>query len=169
MSRADVTARTLTDQYALGALPVDVDKVAGELGIIVARKPVDSDVTGMLLRRDGQTIIGLNQTLPAEAQRFALAHAIGHHQIHASRPLMLDVGNRYQHGRFASLPTDREEAEANRFAAALLVPEQVVRPMAAEADFRTAGQLVDLLAPRFQVSQMVMGCRLMALGIVMDH
>lgn len=169
MSRADATARTLIDRFSLDAPLVDLDKLASELGVMVVRQAAEADVNAMLIRRDGQVAIGLNSTHPHEAQRFALAHAIGHHQIHARRDLILDVANRYQLGRVRSAPTDREEMEANRFAAALLAPEPIVRRMAAEADFQTARQLVELLAPRFEMSHGAMSYRLMALGIVMDH
>ncbi|MET7436173.1 ImmA/IrrE family metallo-endopeptidase [Streptomyces flaveolus] len=169
MTRADAMARTLSDRFHLDTLPVDLDKVAGELGVMVVRQPAETDVNGMLLQREEQDVIGLNDRHSPESQRFSLAHLIGHHQIHHRRDLLIDVANRYRLGNLASTPTDREEVEANRFAAALLVPEEVVRRMTAEADFQTARQLVDLLAPRFEVSSAVMGFWLMALGIVMDY
>lgn len=169
MSRADATARALVDRFRLDTLPVDFDKLAGELGVMVVRQPTDTDVNAMLIRRDGTDAIGVNDTRSSEAQRFALAHALGHHQIHRRRDLVLDVANRYRLGNLPSVPTDREEVEANRFAAALLAPEAMVRRMAAEADFRTSRQLVELLAPRFEVSVSVMSFWLMAIGIVMDH
>jgi Zn-dependent peptidase ImmA (M78 family) len=169
MSRADVAARALIDRFDLDAPPVDLDKVAAELGVIVVRKPVESTVNGMLMCRDDKVVVGLNEDRAPESQRFALAHLIGHHQIHRRRELLLDVVDRYSLGNLPSMPTDREEAEANRFAAALLAPESIVRKMAAEADFRTARQLVELLAPRFEVADGAMSYRLMMLGIVMDH
>ena len=46
--------------------------------------------------------------------------------------------------------------------------EEAVRRMAQEADFNTAAQLVDLLAPRLDVSRAVVGYRLMGLGIILD-
>lgn len=169
MTRADATARALADRFRLDVTPIDLDKLAGELGVMVVRQPTETDVNGMLIRREGQDAIGLNDNHPHEAQRFALAHAIGHHQIHARRDLILDVANRYRLGKLASMPTDREEVEANRFAATLLAPEPIVRKMAAEADFQTARELVDLLAPRFEMTERAMSYRLMALGIAMDH
>lgn len=169
MSRADATARTLADRFHLNTPQVDLDKVAAELGVAMIRQPAETDVNGMLIRRENQDVIGLNDAHAQESQRFSLAHLIGHHQIHRRRDLLLDVANRYRLGNVPSVPTDREEAEANRFAAALLTPEPIVRRMVAEADFQTAGQLVELLAPRFGVSHSVMSYRLMALGIVMDH
>lgn len=168
MSRADVAARAVTDESSADALPVDLEKTAVSMGLMVVRKDTDASVDGMLLRRDGQTAIGLNGARPLESQRFMLAHLVGHYRMHARRELILDGVVRHEHRRLACIPTDREEAEANRFAGALLMPEALVRRMAADADFRTAAQLVDLLAPRFEVSRAVMGYRLMGLGIILD-
>jgi Zn-dependent peptidase ImmA (M78 family) len=168
VSRADKAARLLTEGLNLFSLPVDPEKVAGELGAIVVLQPADSELSGMLLRREGQTVIGLNPGMEKPRQRFALAHLVGHLHLHRSRELILDTADRYSHGNLPSMPTDREEAEANRFAAALLAPESVVRRMAVEADFTTAAQLVDLLAPRFGLTEAAMAYRLMSLGVILD-
>lgn len=166
MSRADVAARAITD--GLADFPVDPEKTACDLGVVVARQGNDVGLSGMLLRRDGQIILGLNSGRPPVAQRFTLAHLIGHFQLHRRRDLILDTIDRHRYSKLPSMPTDREEAEANRFAAALLAPEKEVRKAAAEAEFGTAAELVDLLANRFGMSRAAMGYRLMALGIVMD-
>jgi Zn-dependent peptidase ImmA (M78 family) len=168
MSRADVSARAVAEELGLADVPIDPEKTAGSLGLIIARQDVDPAVDGMLLRRDGRVVIGLNDARTPESQRFILAHLIGHYRMHARRELILDGIVRHEHRRLACTPTDREEAEANRFAGALLMPEHVVRRMAREADFDTAAQLVDLLAPRFEVSAAVMSYRLMSLGIILD-
>jgi len=167
VSRADVAAREVVGEAGV-ELPVDPEKVASDLGAIVVHEPSSAPLHGMLIRRDGWLAVGVNSDQPATAQRFALAHLVGHLKLHARRDLLLDVPNRYTYRNLASMPTDREEAEANRFAGALLMPESVVRRMAREADFDTAAQLVDLLAPRFEVSRAVMGYRLMSLGIILD-
>lgn len=168
MSRADAEARSLVDEYGLTAPPVDPEKVAASMGAVVVRQPINSGVSGMLLRREDQIVIGLNGAHDQQRQRFALAHLVGHLHLHRSRDLILDTADRHSLGSLPSMPTDREEAEANRFAGALLVPEQVVRRMAAEAQFGTARELVRLLADRFEVTEAAMGYRLMSLGIVMD-
>jgi Zn-dependent peptidase ImmA (M78 family) len=168
MSRADVAARELIDQFDLTDLPINPEKVARELGILVIREGGAAELSGMLLRRDGQDAIGLNPQHSAASQRFALAHLIGHFQMHRARELILDTSARYSYGNLASLPTDREEAEANRFAGALLAPEAVVRKAAAEATFGTARELVQFLADRFELSPAVMGYRLMMLGVIVD-
>jgi Zn-dependent peptidase ImmA (M78 family) len=135
---------------------------------MVIRERGAAELSGMLLRRDGQPAIGLNPERPETSQRFALAHLVGHFHLHRGRELILDTVARYSYGNLASMPTDREEAEANRFAGVLLAPESAVRRLAAEAQFDTAAQLVGILAGRFELSPAVMGYRLMSLGVIVD-
>ncbi|MEU0787591.1 ImmA/IrrE family metallo-endopeptidase [Streptomyces sp. NPDC006173] len=168
MARGEAEARSLLAEYGLNDLPIDPEQVAVRLGASVLRHPGPAELSGMLLRRDGQAVIGLNDTLPPARQRFALAHLVGHLHLHRQRDLLLDTVERHALGNLASLPTDREETEANRFALELLAPETAVRRAAVEADFRTAAQLVDLLAPRFDLTRSTMAARLMGLGIILD-
>jgi Zn-dependent peptidase ImmA (M78 family) len=158
----------MAEEFALSAPPVDVEKVAREMDATVVRRPVSQDVSGMLLRREGQNVIGLNSEQSPISQRFALAHLLGHLRMHRRRELILDTAARYSCGNQPSMPTDREEAEANRFAGALLAPEATVREVVADASFATSAELVGILAERFQMSTAAMGYRLMMLGIVMD-
>lgn len=168
MSRADAAARDLANEYGLTALPIDLEKVASGLGATVVPQPAPAELSGILLRRDGQPVLGLNADAHPHRQRFALAHLIGHLHLHRGREMILDTVARYRHGNLSSMPTDREEAEANRFAGALLAPEAIVRRMAAEADFDTPAQLVDLLAPRFEMTTTAMAYRLITLGVMVD-
>lgn len=168
MARAEKSAYVLLDRIGLSEPPIDPDVVARALDIAVLQVVKEPSVPGMLLRRAGQVVIGLNLQRPETARRFAMAHLIGHHQVHRSRDLLLDVENRYIHGEVHSFPTDREEAEANQFAAALLAPEPAVRRLAREVSWEVSSQLVDKLAERFKLSRGVMGYRLMSLGITLD-
>lgn len=168
MSRADAAARAIIDDHGLVTLPVDPEKVAANLGATVVQQPGPAELSGMLLRRTNTVVIGINENLVPAQQRFALAHLIGHLHLHRSRELILDTAARYRHGNLSSMPTDREEAEANRFAAALLAPEAVVRRLAKEVEADTAAQLVDFLAPRFELTRTAITYRMMSLGITLD-
>ncbi|MEU1099031.1 ImmA/IrrE family metallo-endopeptidase [Streptomyces sp. NPDC005877] len=170
MSKADIAARGLADEYELNQFPVDVERVAEGLGIIVVRQEGPEDLSGMLLRRDGQVAIGLNPAHPATRQRFALAHLIGHHQLHPRRDLILDTDQRitYEADRIglACLPLDREEADANRFAAMLLAPPSAVRNAVHATPYGTAEELLRALAGQFGLSHATMGYWLIALGMI---
>ena len=167
--RADLAAIRLLGQHRAARPPIDVDELAAELGItVVLRAFEDADVSGMLFRGE-QEVIGVNSAHSRRRQRFTIAHEIGHHVLHPGRELILDAPVRVNfRDRTSSMATDREEIEANAFAAVLLMPEPMVRQELDRlpADTRrdpdaTAGALAD----RFDVSTTAMGFRLINLGL----
>lgn len=166
MSRADAAARELLQQFDYRDLPVDPAKIAAELGAVVIYQNVAPDVHGLLLRRDGQVVIGLNEQRPPFARRTTLAHLVGHLHLHRKRELILDVTSRLQYGAAPSMPLDREETEANRFAFALLAPEEAVRRVAAEES--SAADLVGVVAERFELSRTAASHRVLTLGLALE-
>lgn len=167
MSRADADARELIARFGGEGL-LDPGAVARQLGVIVVEQVCEVPLNGMLLRGKDRDAIGINTLHPSTSQRFSLAHLLGHFRLHRARPLLLDTPERLTLGDYGSLPTDREEAEANRFASALLMPEEAVRNLAAEADATTSAQLVEVFTRHFGLSPAAVGHRLMSLGIILD-
>ncbi|MFG2803676.1 ImmA/IrrE family metallo-endopeptidase [Streptomyces pseudovenezuelae] len=169
MARSDAAARMLLAQFGIDEAPIDPRLIAEKLGVLVVPQDMPDDVSGMLMRRGDEQVIGVNQQHHPHRQRFTVAHELGHLKLHRGRPLILDTDTRVNfRDTVSSMATDREEMEANRFAAALLAPEAMVRRAAREADFRTAGQLVQLMAKQFAMSEMAMNYRLINLGIIAD-
>ncbi|MFF8323012.1 ImmA/IrrE family metallo-endopeptidase [Streptomyces bobili] len=147
--------------------PIDPYLIADKLEVLVVPQDMADDVSGMLLRRDGAHVIGVNRQHSESRKRFTVAHEIGHLRLHRGRPLILDTDTRVNYrDSVSSMATDREEMEANRFAAALIAPEVLVRREARQADFRTAQELVGILAKRFRMSEVAMNYRLINLGII---
>jgi Zn-dependent peptidase ImmA (M78 family) len=169
MARSDAAARTLLTQFGIDEAPIDPRLIAEKLGVLVVPQDMPDDVSGMLMRRGDEQVIGVNQKHHDYRQRFTVAHELGHLKLHRGRPLILDTDTRVNfRDTVSSMATDREEMEANRFAAALLAPEAMVRRAAREAEFRTAKQLVHLMARHFDMSEMTMNYRLINLGIIAD-
>ncbi|MEV0168779.1 ImmA/IrrE family metallo-endopeptidase [Nonomuraea fuscirosea] len=168
MARADVAARQLLDRYRQEKLPVEPDLIAKELlGAIVIERSMAPDVSGMLVREPNRVVIGVNEDHAPGRRRFTVAHEIGHLLLHKGRSLIMDTDVRVNfRDTVSSLATDREEIEANRFAAALLMSEHLIRQEIASKGFDTANELVELLADRFAVSRQAMNYRLVNLGII---
>ncbi|MDH5491307.1 MAG: ImmA/IrrE family metallo-endopeptidase [Myxococcales bacterium] len=91
---------------------------------------VDGELLGVagLLDRDNSRV-SISPRYPADIQRFTLAHELGHVVLHQGSGLHRDRGLNGAPGRRPSSP---EEAEANFFAAAFLMPAKLVR-----AEFRS--------------------------------
>lgn len=129
-ARAEVKlARAAADKLAAAhtdaSLPVNVQAVAAAVGLTVRRGPFEHDG---LLRG---AVIEVPDVGPA-AERFVIAHEIGHHQL------------RHQ------VPEDKLEQEANAFASQLLMPPAALRRSVTE------GLTLSALCRRFAVSKQAM-------------
>ena len=147
--------------------PIDVRKVARNLGLDVVEAPNEDELSGFLLTDadTGQQIIGVNALHHPNRRRFTIAHEIGHfilHRdgLHVDRNQNFRVDWRSPNSRTGA---DKKEVQANQFAAELLMPTRFVR----EA-LQASGGLADArddefaksLAKEFQVSVSAMSFRL---------
>lgn len=144
-------------------LPVDIDLVAGRLGIEIHREEFVEEIDGLYLRLvDGPVVIALNSSyVKSESRRrFTLAHEIGHHLL----------GRRVSPGRrlffIDTADTGRTmmERACDRFAALLLMPEELVRSHYEELSANPANR-VSIMAERFGVSAWAMRRRFRELGL----
>ncbi|WP_225858942.1 ImmA/IrrE family metallo-endopeptidase [Streptomyces albicerus] len=170
--RAEQAAGRLLAEAGEVVPPVNVERLATHLGIVVSRSTFkDGDVSGMLVRQDGQSpVVGVNDTHSDHRQRFTIAHELGHFLLHPGRDVVLDRPVRVNlRDKTSSMATDREEIEANAFAASLLMPAGLVRsalqglPAVVRQD---PDRCTSALADIFDVSEPAMGFRLINLGLV---
>ena len=146
--------------------PVNVEGIIRSLGIELDKKAIlDEEISGQIEVLEGKRYkISANKTDHYYRQRFTLAHELGHFLFHSH--LMsegIDDNRAYRsvpEGRFYNRSIgSAEETEANRFAAALLMPRNSVLEGWKEL------QDIEQLSKRFQVSKMAMEIRLRGLGI----
>jgi len=167
VARADASAERLLRELGIDGPPVAPELIAEKLGIVVVIQEMDPEVSGMLVRDGDERVIGVNKRHPLARRRFTIAHEVGHLELHRGRALILDTPVRVNfRDRVSSLATDREEVEANRFAAALLMPGAAVIREAARTPRGDPDAFVARLARRFKVSQAAMGYRLINLGVL---
>ncbi len=116
-------------KHRIKKLPVPVEVVAEALGAHVRYSPFDGDgeLAGMLVRGKGQIIIGVNSLHHPNRQRFTIAHECGHllfHKgdVHIDRSFRIN-----KRDSLSSQAVDPDEIEANRFAAELLIPYDLIK------------------------------------------
>jgi Zn-dependent peptidase ImmA (M78 family) len=169
---ARTAAERLASRLAINAAPVNVHKIAAELGLSIVSEDLGSDVSALLVTDGKSSIIGVHERHAPTRQRFSIAHEIGHfvlrHQFEPGEHVHVDRG-RYisERGLKSSAGVDAKEIEANQFAASLLMPAKLVR--AHVARFGKGPLLEDEvreLAREFQVSEQAMTIRLSALGLI---
>ena len=171
MPKAEVEARRVRAETGASDLPIDVERIAAQLGAdVVFGSPMSRDLSGLLYRDGERTVIGVNSVHAPARQRFTIAHEVGHLVLHAGRPVVLDhvVRLNYRDPR-SGTATDAEEIAANGFAAELLMPRELVIAEVERA--RARGDALDPSFVRppatgFDVSAEAMGNRLANLGLI---
>lgn len=157
-------AKEVLRLYGITSAPVPVEAIAKHMGVDVRYAALDDELSGMIFIKDGRPIIGINRLHHPNRQRFTIAHELGHFVMHKKlitnevhvdrqfRVLMRD-GN-------AGSGTQKEEVEANRFAAALLMPEALVLKAIADHTFDIDDENpLSELAKQFKVSRQTMEYR----------
>lgn len=139
------------------ALPVPVEKIAKNLGIAVRFSPLDQELSGMALIKDGVSVIGVNALHHPNRQRFTIAHELGHHIMHRELidgTVHVDKGfTTLWRGELAAQGTDRVEVQANAFASELLMPKQFINQIEGIENLDIDDEVgMKALAKRFRVS-----------------
>jgi Zn-dependent peptidase ImmA (M78 family) len=170
MPRPETEAQTLRQRIAPDEVPVPVDRIAAGLGVPIVEESLERNVSGLLLRKPGRgAAIGVNGAHAYVRQRFTIAHELGHLLLHPGRELILDHVRVNLRDDVSSLGTDKEEREANAFAAELLMPAAELKAEIqhlAERGQTPDSRFVSDLAIGFGVSEQAMEFRLVNLGIL---
>lgn len=170
-STPEQAAERILGENAVSEPPISVERLAKALGAQVAFEPFDGEISGMLIQEqtDTRPLIVVNSANAMVRQRFTVAHELGHLILHrksvyVDRPFSVKFRDSQ-----SSLAIDAEEIQANRFAAALLMPSEWVIRDAEELFEQRHGvaeeQIIEELARRYRVSQQAMEYRLANLGI----
>lgn len=141
--------------------PIDPAKVAERLGLKVYKADLNKTVSGMLLKKPARDPeIFLNGSDSSNRQRFSCAHELGHYvkrtSVDGSAEEMEFVDFR---DPLAAKGLEPDEVWANQFAAALLMPRELVIRVHKELKSPAA------MAGEFGVSTDAMNFRLQNLGI----
>ncbi|GGA90132.1 ImmA/IrrE family metallo-endopeptidase [Puia dinghuensis] len=154
-------ASQILKDHGLFSIPVDPVTLANNIGIKVNNAVFsDDNLSGLIAKRGSNISILVNKSDPPYRKRFTIAHELGHHFLH----LLSD-------GEFVDKKVDlfrdteggdqskRTEVQANQFAAALLMPSELVK-----LEYQRNNDITDL-ARKFNVSEEAMGYRLQRLRL----
>lgn len=141
------------------SIPIDPVAIGKAMGIRIYDAELPTDVAGAFLKRIGEDpVILLRNDDSLNRKRFTCAHEIGHYVYRFERDHFIDQELDFVDKRdsMSSIGEDSEEISANRFAAALLMPEKEIK---SHPDSKN----VYALSEYFNVSLRAMGYRLNAL------
>ena len=160
--------KQLLEELGVHDPPVPVRKVARQCDarIVLVPGEEDKDLSGFLYRGSDHSIIGVNKDHVPVRQRFTIAHEIGHLLLHEHDQVHVDRGFRVRlRSDISSQGTDRDEMEANRFAAELLMPLKMLQADVQSLEFDlTDDDALWALAKRYGVSTQAMTYRLNTFG-----
>ena len=167
LNRTDVEdlVKEILVQHGLFSVPVDPVILANKLGVKVNNaKFVDDSWAAMISKRDDAIRIFVEQSDPPYRKRFSIAHELGHHFLHLPQDGEIvdkraDMFRQRAPAEEAISPERLREIQANWFAAALLMPADLVR-----REWELNSNLKKL-AIQFNVSEEAMGYRLDSLGL----
>ena len=165
---AERRAQDVLDQLGIRTAPVDVELVAGHLGIPVIRESLEPGMSGVLVIGDGQAAIGVNRNHHPRRQRFTIAHEIAHYLLHTSDgDLFVDDMLTFYRDDQLSAGAYRKEREANALAAALLMPQGLIEEHIRQRQIDLYDDsAIALLARHFDVSEQALTIRLMHLDLL---
>ena len=165
--KAQARAWQLLQEHGIAQAPVDVQALAEQSGVRVVFHDLKDEISGMLVQTEDEAVIGINAKHHKNRQRFTLAHELAHYHLHADRPTVYVDGLMVHFRGHAAVRPEPIEVEANAFAAALLMPEPILRH---DLRHRTIDALdesaVRRLAQQYQVSVQALTLRLMQLGLL---
>lgn len=162
VEKIESAAEQLLAQLGVREIPVPIEEIARSLQMRVSRAP-SRDFSGLLIRKDGRALIGINSREAPVRQRFTIAHEIGHFVLHPQKDAFVDY--RRERGEGETRPP--RERHADMFAAALLMPrKQLLKDFRRLAKDGYTDQITAALAKQYAVSEDAMRFRLLNLNSI---
>jgi Zn-dependent peptidase ImmA (M78 family) len=152
-------ANDLREKAGLKGRKVNLEKAAKYLALEIHYERLEPGVSGILVKEKGRPVILVNNADSARRQRFTIAHEIGHFVLEEHDRMIIDSAESFAmaaRDSAASTGIYFNEIQANRFAAELLMAEELVKE---ESGPFTEEKVVEL-AELYGVSQQAMTYRL---------
>lgn len=140
-------------------MPVRISQIAKAVGVPVLAATLPAGISGEIRpdpQGDNQLVIRVNRHDPETRQRFTVAHEVAHFLLHRDQ-----IGNGIQDDvLYRSKLSDAREAEANRLAALILMPRNLVKEVMQEARDLGVEDTLAYVAKRLKVSEAAAKIRL---------
>ena len=130
---------------------MDVESIADDYGISIQRADLRPVHDGEICHNNGVFTIRVNNTQDENRQRFTIAHEIAHYMLHMGYIVKNKCVDRGNSGGF----NNYKEIEANRLAADILMPLDLIRRHIKEGVKTIAG-----LSKQLRVSEESLNIRL---------
>ena len=145
----------------------DIKLLAENLKIQLIEKDLNDEVSGFFVITNNKPVITYkSDSSNPNRTRFTIAHEIGHYILHSKdQPIFIDKTPQVMYRNIASTTGEiLREREANAFAAALLMPKELLVQEINNAPITYVDDTIHYLSERFGVSHQAMSFRLSNLG-----
>jgi Zn-dependent peptidase ImmA (M78 family) len=162
IDKIEIEAQKVLDGLNVKNRSVPVEEIALAKKIKVSRAP-SKEFSGMLIRKDGHALIGINSSEAPARQRFSVAHELGHFFLHPQQDTFVD----YRRELKGSEIKNQKETEADQFAAALLMPKKFLEEDVKNLNCNNISDgEIKILCDRYEVSEKAMTFRLINLNFL---
>jgi Zn-dependent peptidase ImmA (M78 family) len=149
--------------------PIDIEKICSMLNVkVIYDNKLEDDISGFLYKKPNRNVIVVNDEHSQNRKRFTMAHELGHLLLNHGGDVFVD-----REGRFifrdskSQSGLDIQERDANKFAAELLMPvEMVIKELNKIDNEMIEDRDIDKLAMKFDVSSQAMTIRLVNLNLI---
>jgi Zn-dependent peptidase ImmA (M78 family) len=158
-------AESVLKKHGFYHVGFDIFRLVKKLDIKLIKKEFESDISGLLAINNNEIIISVNKIEDKKRIRFTVAHELGHYFLHSKeQPFFIDKTPKIMYRNNASSTGEiLKEREANAFAAAILMPHELIAQELKNSSYR-GDTIIKKLAGDFQVSEQAMSFRLSNLG-----
>lgn len=176
-TRARKIAEELLEKCKINKAPVDPYKIIKQLPSMDIKEvkgltinytvqdfPKDlEDVSAILLKEKGQAVIAVNSEHSEVRKRFSISHELCHLILHSNNE---HLAVEKQFFTRAEGVRNLDEIEANEFAAALLMPEDLIRKDFEKYAGKDEDFIVSKLSEKYKVSPLALTYRLRNLNLL---
>jgi len=184
--KIEAKATKLLVLNGLYKVPVDIFTLIERLNLDLEILPMEDEMSGFIKIEGSHANIVINKQHDLKRQRFTAAHEVGHYVLHrdvhqeqqifiddneAGTRSIIDSRNKKARKVFnrdvsSEDGTHRLDIEANRFAAALLMPEELIENVVVRLNINLSNEFdTKRLADKFNVSVQAMILRLANIGV----
>ncbi|MBS1070368.1 ImmA/IrrE family metallo-endopeptidase [Gluconobacter cerinus] len=136
--------------------PVRLSALAKALGVAVKAATLAPGISGEIRPEGDSYVIRVNRHDPPKRQRFTVAHELAHFLLHRDQ---IEQGLE-DNVLYRSKLSDTREAQANRLAADILMPQQLIDQCREAAEDKGVGDQVLYMSEVLGVSEDAMKIRL---------
>jgi Zn-dependent peptidase ImmA (M78 family) len=160
-------ADSILKKFGITEAPVPIEKLALKMDLAVTPTDLGPGVSGALVINGSSATIGVNINESRVRRRFTIAHELGHYFLHKqSNTFFVETTVLFRDGDSSS-GNMKQERDANKFAAYLLMPEPFLEKEIKDAketeSLTNDDEIIGYLAKKFDVSEIAMTYRLLNL------